>query len=61
MDPLNPNFCYGCTWWNYQCTAPKDEPCGNVIPDDIFIKTAHTRKDVDNAIRETFPDLNDKK
>lgn len=56
-EPLNPNFCCGCSFWNYRCTAPEDQPCGNVTHDDVFLRTAHTRKDVDNTIRKTMRDI----
>lgn len=59
-EPLNPNFCCGCSFWNYRCTAPKDQPCGNVTHDDIFLRTAHTRKDVEKTIRKTMRDIKKK-
>ena len=51
--PNNPNFCCGCAFWNYQCVAPEDQPCANVTTDRDFIRTAHTKKDVNKAIRQT--------
>lgn len=56
-EPLNPNFCCGCTFWNYRCTAPDDQPCGNVTTDKDFIRTAHTRKDVEKTIKATLEDI----
>lgn len=29
-EPLNPNYCCGCRWWNYRCTLPESLACGNV-------------------------------
>lgn len=60
-EPLNPNFCCGCRWWNYRCTAPDDEPCGNVTPNRVFIRTAHTRRDVKKTIQETEKDIQAKR
>ena len=60
-QPLNPNFCCGCAFWNYQCVAPEDQPCANVTSDKDFLRTAHTRRDVKIAIRQTRKDIIKKK
>lgn len=60
-QPLNPNFCCGCAFWNYQCVAPEDQPCANVTSDKDFLRTAHTRRDVKKAIRQTRKDIIKKK
>lgn len=53
-EPLNPNHCYGCQYWNYRCVAPEDIPCGNAIRNSVYAKTCHTRKEVEETIRKTF-------
>lgn len=40
-EPLNPNFCCGCRWWNYRCTIPDGEDCGNMTKNGDFVRTAH--------------------
>lgn len=56
-EPLNPSFCCGCRWWNYRCAAPPDNPCENTIPAEVFLRTAHTRADVQRTIQETEQDI----
>ncbi len=58
-EPLNPNFCFGCKWWNYRCVAPNDEPCSNNIPNEILVKVAHTKKDVDETIEITKKEISE--
>lgn len=57
-EPLNPNYCADCRWWNYRCAAPAHEPCGNALSADVLRRTSHRAAEADAAAQYLETDRN---